>query len=523
MDTAVAIEKNDDAAEGPWALPNGWAWVKIESVLTPMEDGRIIHHGWSPQCEAFPSETAENWAVLKTTAVQPGAFLAHENKILPSHLTARANLEVHAGDLLLTCAGPRSRCGVACLVRETRPRLIFSGKMYRFRSDPMVMEASFLEAFLQTFHGWRTIDAMKTGGSDSGLNLTHDRFRQLLVPVAPIFEQRRIVARIDALFAEVAEGEAALAAARRGLDTFRHALLKAAVTGELTKDWRADNPVAETGHDVLSRIAKHRADDGAQKGRRRSISTKPLDNSALPELPEGWAWAGLGEVGEIVGGATVDKKRKPIDPVTVPYLRVANVQRGHVDLSKVKSITVERASAEKLQLIAGDLLLNEGGDRDKIGRGWVWDGSIPDMIHQNHVFRVRLHSASLNPFFVSHYANEMGRRFFIEGGKQTTNLASISLSKISMLPVPVPPPSEAAEILRRVSDALAAAADVLAVFDAEAADAARLKQSILKAAFEGRLAAQDVTDESATALLVRLAAKKTAVRPDRGRARKSAA
>lgn len=327
------------------------------------------------------------------------------------------------------------------------------------------------------------------------------------------------MARVNELFAEIAEGEAALSEAREGLDTFRRVLLKAAITGELTKDWRADNPVTETGHDVLTRIAKQSA--SARQARvRRATSTKPLDNSALPELPAGWAWASLGEIGEIVGGATVDKKRKPIDPVTVPYLRVANVQRGHVDLSKVKFITVERASAEKLRLIAGDLLLNEGGDRDKIGRGWVWDGTVPDMIHQNHVFRVRLHCDSLNPFFVSHYANEMGRRFFIEGGKQTTNLASISLSKISMLPVPIPPPAESSEILRRVSDALAAAADVLAVFDAEAADAARLKQSILKAAFEGRLVAQDASDESATALLARLVAKTPAVRTSRGRARK---
>ena len=76
------------------------------------------------------------------------------------------------------------------------------------------------------------------------------------LPLAPLAEQRRIVARIDALFAEIAEGEAALAAARKGLDTFRRALLKAAVTGELTKDWRAANPVIETGHDLLARIAK---------------------------------------------------------------------------------------------------------------------------------------------------------------------------------------------------------------------------------------------------------------------------
>ena len=92
MDAAVAA-RPDDTTEGPWALPEGWASAKIETVLAPMEDGRIIHHGWSPQCEAFPSESFDTWGVLKTTAVQPGAFLARENKVLPSHLAARAILK----------------------------------------------------------------------------------------------------------------------------------------------------------------------------------------------------------------------------------------------------------------------------------------------------------------------------------------------------------------------------------------------------------------------------------------------
>ncbi len=334
---------------------------------------------------------------------------------------------------------------------------------------------------------------------------------QIQFPIAPLSQQRRIVARVDALFAEIAEGEAALAEARKGLDTFRRSLLKAAVTGELTKDWREANSVAETGGDLLARIGKGRANHST-KGPTRTDDAPSVDTSALPAIPESWEWATLGTIGEIVGGATVDKKRKPAVPVTVPYLRVANVQRGHLDLTEIKSIIVERATADKLKLVSGDLLLNEGGDRDKIGRGWVWDASIQDMIHQNHVFRVRLYDSGLNPFFISHYANEMGRRFFIEEGKQTTNLASISLTKISTLPVPVPPPDEAAEILRRVSEALTASADALALLDAEAADAARLKQSILKAAFEGRLVAQDPADEPASVLLARLAAE-TPVQP----------
>jgi type I restriction enzyme S subunit len=115
------------------------------------------------------------------------------------------------------------------------------------------------------------------------------------------------------------------------------------------------------------------------------------------ELPRGWVWAQLGEIGEIVGGTTVDKNRRPIDPITLPYLRVANVQRGHLLLDKIKTVTVERKVGEALALQPGDILLNEGGDRDKIGRGWVWEGQIPQCIHQNHVFRVRLRDTSLNP------------------------------------------------------------------------------------------------------------------------------
>jgi type I restriction enzyme, S subunit len=225
-----------------------------------------------------------------------------------------------------------------------------------------------------------------------------------------------------------------------------------------------------------------------------------------------------GEITEIVGGVTVDQKRKPEDPVAVPYLRVANVQRGHIDLTEVKTIVVEGDTATRLKLLPGDILLNEGGDRDKIGRGWVWEGSVRSMIHQNHVFRARPRCEGVNPYFVSHYANEMGRRFFIEQGKQTTNLASISMTKLSQLPVPLPPPAESIEILRRVSEALAAADDAEKLLDAEASHVARLRQSILKSAFEGRLVPQDPNDEPASALLTPLASPSEAPR-GRGRRR----
>jgi type I restriction enzyme, S subunit len=182
---------------------------------------------------------------------------------------------------------------------------------------------------------------------------------------------------------------------------------------------------------------------------------------------------------------------------------VANVQRGYLDLSEMKSITVERSVAEALALKKGDILLNEGGDRDKIGRGWVWDGQIEGCIHQNHVFRVRPYDAAINPYFVSHFANEMGRRFFVEKGKQTTNLASISVSKITQLPIPIVPATELHEAMRILDESPLATIDVEAGLAAASVSVAA-RQSILKSAFEGRLVKQDLRDEPVEILLAQL-------------------
>ncbi|MGL3211860.1 restriction endonuclease subunit S [Bradyrhizobium sp. BR 1433] len=433
---------------GPWALPRGWRWAEARSFAD-------IIGGGTPTNAADPENfdmAGIPWITPADLSGYSGSTIRAGARSLSSNGFARSSARMlPAGSVLISSRAPVGYCVVAETAVCTNQG--FKSLQLKGPIDPF-----FLRYFV-IFTRHRLNDA---ASGTTFRELSGRAMEQILFPLAPMAEQRRIVARVDQLFSEIAEGEIALASARKDIDTFRRALLKAAVTGELTADWRATNFVSETGHDVLASIAKQLTNT-ARTPRRARISTEAaqFDTSTLRKLPNGWTWAALGEIGEIVGGATVDKKRKPNDPVIVPYLRVANVQRGRVDLSEVKSLLVERATVEKLRLTAGDLLLNEGGDRDKIGRGWVWDGAVPNMIHQNHVFRVRLYSKSLNPFFVSHYANEMGRRFFIEEGKQTTNLASISLTKISKLPVPIPPPAETVEIIRRVSEALASSADAL--------------------------------------------------------------
>ncbi len=164
--------------------------------------------------------------------------------------------------------------------------------------------------------------------------------------------------------------------------------------------------------------------------------------------PEGWKIIPLASVAEIRTGLAKSSQRKSIDPVQMPYLRVANVQDGHLDLSEMKTITIERSEATRYLLLNGDVLLTEGGDFDKLGRGAVWKSEIPNCLHQNHVFVVRTYRDILLPDFLSALAGSVyGKSYFLKCSKQSTNLASINSSQLRAFPVLLPPINEQRVIL----------------------------------------------------------------------------
>lgn len=346
-------------------------------------------------------------------------------------------------------------------------------------------------------------------------SLSRDIYDVQRIPLAPLAEQRRIVARIDALFAEIAEGEAALAEARKGLDIFRRALLKAAVTGELTRDWRAANPASETGHDLLARIADKRARNEAAKRRfRRADDVKFLDVTALPMIPETWTWTTLGALFDISTGSTPSRTESAFWGGDIPW-----VSSGEVAFCRIRS-TRETISAAglgnpttRLNPI-GTVLLAMIGEGKTRGQCAILD--VPAANNQNAA-AIRVAGTPIPPEFVYHVLEE--RYFTSRRESQGGNQPALNAGKVADMPIPLPPLREIDEILRCISESTVAYADTLAMLDAEATDAARLKQSILKAAFEGRLVPQDPTDEPASALLARLAADRSDVSGKRGRAK----
>jgi type I restriction enzyme S subunit len=170
------------------------------------------------------------------------------------------------------------------------------------------------------------------------------------------------------------------------------------------------------------------------------------------------------------------------------YLRVANVQQGWLDLAEVKTIMASEQTIATLRLRRGDILFNEGGDRDKLGRGWVWDNQLPECIHQNHVFRARLRDPRMQPRFYSWFGNTSGMRYFFDEAAQTVNLASLSKTKLSLLPVPVPSVEEQKEIVRRVSALLTAADDLRQKVEKAAGHIEVTSRSVMAKAIAGELA-----------------------------------
>jgi type I restriction enzyme, S subunit len=173
--------------------------------------------------------------------------------------------------------------------------------------------------------------------------------------------------------------------------------------------------------------------------------------------PVGWKKTALDHVAEVQTGIA---KGKPINgaAVTVPYLRVANVQDGHVDLSVMKDISLKPSEVGRYSLRKGDVLFTEGGDFDKLGRGTVWNGEIEPCLHQNHVFAVRPNPNRLLPEFLAFQAaSQYGRRYFQLSSKQSTNLASINSTQLKQFPVllpPIPEQRKIAEVLRTWDEAI---------------------------------------------------------------------
>lgn len=156
--------------------------------------------------------------------------------------------------------------------------------------------------------------------------------------------------------------------------------------------------------------------------------------------PKGWAVAPLSDVAEVISGVAKGRQLDAAETIERPYLRVANVKDGYLDLQEIKSIAIRPTELSRLRIEPGDLLMTEGGDPDKLGRAALWGGEIAECVHQNHVFKVRSDRTRLAPMYLRALAGgTYGKGYFLRVAKRTTGIASINKTQLSAFPVVLPP------------------------------------------------------------------------------------
>ncbi|MHB1702440.1 MAG: restriction endonuclease subunit S, partial [Acidobacteriaceae bacterium] len=347
------------------------------------------------------------------------------------------------------------------------------------------------------------IDAQASGTTRK--RITGNKLKALSVRVPPTNEQRRIVEKIETLFAQLDQGEAALREVSRLLARYRQSMLKAAITGRLTADWRAENAHRlEHGRDALARILQTRRD--SWQGRGKFQEPVGPDTTDLPELPEGWVWASVQQLAEVIGGLTKNSKRQDL-PLRKPMVRVANVYQNRLELSDIHKVGVTDVECARTLLEDRDLLVVEGnGSKDQIGRMAVWRNEIPEAVHQNHLIKVRMVEKGLVEFALWWFQSPTGRQKIEKVASSTSGLYTLSISKIEALVVPLPGLPEVLQINELVDEAFSKITLLETWCAAELTRSAALRQSILKDAFAGRLVPQDPNDEPAAALLARIRA-----------------
>lgn len=376
--------------------------------------------------------------------------------------------------------------------------------------------------------GVNALKKLSTGSTFDAVS--GQKVREFQIPVAPLNEQHGIVAKIEELLSDLDAGIAALERARANLKRYRAAVLKAAVEGKLTEQWRKEHPLPAPGRarqagdvepasKLLERILaeRRRKWEETQLARLRERHARgqakyadagktppkgwkdkypepaPPDTSALPELPQRWCWATVEQTAEVKGGIQKQPKRTPkANPF--PYLRVANVFRNRLDLREMEYFELFGDELTKYRLEQGDLLVVEGnGSKTEIGRSAIWSGEVANCVHQNHIIRVRFLSGI--PEFLNAYWNSPpGSGRVMHQAASTSGLYTLSVQKVSALPLPLPPLSEQQQIVLLVDERLSVIEKAGEEIEQQLHRASCLRQSILKRAFEGKLVPQDPND-----------------------------
>ena len=399
---------------------------------------------------------------------------------------------VNAGDLLIGMDGDFNSArwhGEPGLLNQRVCRITLTSDIYH----PKLLDYA-LPGYLKAINEMTSSVTVK--------HLSSKSIAAIPLPLPPMEQQESIVAEIEKQFSRLDEAVANLKRVKANLKRYKAAVLKAAVEGKLTEEWRKAHPAIEPASKLLGRIlaerrakweeaelAKMEAKGNAPKTDKWKAKYKEPaapDTTGLPELPKGWVWASYDQVGKLQLG----RQRAPkyhSGPNMRPYLRVQNVFEDRIDLSDVMEMDFPPSDFAKYELKPGDLLLNEGQSPELLGRPAIYQGDLPGACFTNTLIRFKAIEGVIVQFalHVSRHYMHSGR--FVDEGTITTNIAHLSVGRLATVEFPLPSSAEQARIVGEVDRHLTLIRETETQVDTNLKRAERLRQSILSGAFSGHL------------------------------------
>ncbi|MEP9400027.1 restriction endonuclease subunit S [Mesorhizobium sp. KR2-14] len=477
-------------------MPSGWSVARLGDVANDIAYGFTTA---STMSGVLPK-------LLRITDIQDGA-VNWDNVPRCTDLPDDRVL-LSAGDIVIARTGATT--GKSYLIDTVPEKAVFASYLIRVRLGGQ-FEPRYAWAFMQSSDYWSQIQTVSKGTAQPGANATI--LSELSLPVAPLSEQRRIVAKIDSLASKSRRARDHLDHIPRLVEKYKQAVLAAAFRGDLTREWRAHNVPDRVSRESLEELRKTAW--VTLSTRSRYSAADEIDWRPNIDLPTGWMWASVDQLSCLIQYGTSAKTNEDGNGVAV--LRMGNLQGGELELTSLKYLPRDHHEFPELLLHSGDILFNRTNSAELVGKSAVYEGEPAQASFASYLIRIR--ACGLMPRLLCAYINSaVGREWVASVVNQQVGQANVNGTKLRRLGVPVMPPAEQQEVAHRIRTAFAWI-DRLA---SEATSARRLidrlDQTVLAKAFRGELVPQDPADEPASVLLERIRAERGAApTPKRGR------
>jgi type I restriction enzyme, S subunit len=471
-------------------LPKNWMWSTLGEVSEKPQ------YGWTTKANHEVGELK----LLRTTDITSGTVDWSTVPYCTEEPEDAERYLVKSGDILVSRAGS---VGVSFLINNAE-RAVFASYLIRFRPKEGV-EAKYFYYYLKSPNYWAAIGASKSGIAVPNVNAS--KLSLVPIPIAPSNEQRCIVAEIEKQFSRLDEAVASIKRIKTNLKRYKAAVLKAAVEGKLTEDWREQHPDVEPARKLLERIlAKRRAE---WNGRGKYKEPTPPDTNDLPSLPKGWTWATVEQLAAGFAGAIQSGPfgsqllHSEFVDDGILAIGIDNVLDGKFSLGHQHRITPRKFEIlKKFEARPRDVVITVMAT---VGRVCVLPQSLEQAIITKHCYRITPARGNVDSDFLAVALRaDSSTRQYIFGNVRGQTRPGINGQILKAAPVSLPPFAEQKEIVSEAERRLSVIEELEASVEANSKRVNRLRQSVLSRAFKGKLVPQSSSDEPASVLLNRL-------------------